>query len=45
MTLDDRQALFWLNLQKSYELRLAQQKIGKELNEILPRNSDEALAS
>ncbi len=38
-------AVFWLNLQKSYELRLAQQKIGKELSEILPRKSDMAFAS
>lgn len=38
-------AVFWLNLQKSYELRLAQKKIGKELNEIPPRNRDMARAS
>ena len=37
-------AVFWLNLQKSYELRLAQKKIGKELNEIPSRNRDMAQA-
>ena len=30
---------FWLNLQKSYELRLAQKAIGEGLNEILTRDS------
>ena len=35
---------FWLNLQKSYELRLAQKKIGKELNDIPSRNQDKAHA-
>ncbi len=38
-------ATFWLNLQKSYELRQARQKIGKELSEILPRNPDVVFAS
>ena len=33
-------AVFWLNLQKSYELRLAQRKIGKELNDIPSRSQD-----
>ena len=33
-------AVFWLNLQKSYELCLAQKKIGKELNDIPSRNQD-----
>lgn len=33
-------AVFWLNLQKSYELRLAQKKIGKELNQIPSRNHE-----
>ncbi len=33
-------AAFWLNLQKSYELRLAQKEIGKELNNISPRDQD-----
>ncbi|MFT7460174.1 MAG: addiction module HigA family antidote [Planctomycetota bacterium] len=31
-------AVFWLNLQKSYELRVAQKEIGKELNKIPTRN-------
>ena len=30
-------AVFWLNLQKSYELRLAQKKMGKVLNKIPTR--------
>ena len=30
-------AVFWLNLQKSYELRLAQKKMGKVLNKISTR--------
>ncbi len=30
-------AVFWLNLQKSYELRLAQNKLGKALNKIPTR--------
>ena len=38
-------AVFWLNLQKSYELRLAQKKIGKELNNIPSRNQDMVNAS
>ena len=38
-------AVFWLNLQKSYELRLAQKKIGKELNDIPSRNQDMVHAS
>ena len=33
-------AVFWLNLQKSYELRLAQKKIGNKLNKIPSRNQD-----
>jgi len=33
-------AVFWLNLQKSYELRLAQKEIGKELNKIPTRDHD-----
>ncbi len=31
-------AVFWLNLQKSYDLRLAQKQIGTELNKIPTRN-------
>ena len=31
-------AAFWLNLQKSYELRTAEQTIGKEINTIPTRN-------
>jgi addiction module HigA family antidote len=27
----------WLNLQKSYELRLAQQQVGKDIKKIIPR--------
>ena len=38
-------AVFWLNLQKSYELRLARKKIGKELNNIPSRNRDMAQTS
>lgn len=30
-------AVFWLNLQKSYELHLAQKKMGKALNKIPTR--------
>ena len=37
-------AVFWLNLQKSYELRLAQKKIGKELNKIPTRDHEIAHA-
>jgi len=37
-------AVFWLNLQKSYELRLAQKEIGKELNKIQTREHDKAHA-
>ena len=33
-------AVFWLNLQKSYELRRAQKKIGNELNKIPSRESE-----
>ena len=33
-------AVFWLNLQKSYELRLAQKEIGKELKKIPTRDHD-----
>ena len=33
-------AIFWLNLQKSYELRLAQKKIGNELNKIPSRDRE-----
>ena len=33
-------AVFWLNLQKSYELRLAQKKIGNELNKIPSRDRE-----
>ena len=33
-------AVFWINLQKSYELRLAQKEIGKELNKIPTRERD-----
>jgi len=33
-------AVFWLNLQKSYELRLAQKKIGKKLNTIPTREHE-----
>ena len=38
-------AVFWLNLQKSYELRLAQKKIGKALKEIPSRNHEMARAT
>ena len=38
-------AVFWLNLQKNYELRLAQKKIGKELSEIPSRDQDMVYAS
>ena len=38
-------AVFWLDLQKSYELRIAQKKIGRELNEIPSRKRDMARAS
>ena len=38
-------AVFWLNLQKSYELRLAQKKIGKALKEIPSRNHEMAQAT
>ena len=34
---------FWLNLQKSYELDEARQKIGDSLNEITPYNPDTPL--
>ena len=34
-------AAFWLNLQKSYELRLAENAIGKEIQAIPTRNRDE----
>lgn len=34
-------AEFWLNLQKSYELRVAQQQIGDELKTILRREQTE----
>lgn len=37
-------AVFWLNLQKSYELRLAQKEIGKELNKIPTRKHEQAHA-
>ncbi len=37
-------AVFWLNLQKSYELRLAQKVIGKELNKIPTREHEQARA-
>ncbi|EFO28788.1 addiction module antidote protein, HigA family [Roseibium sp. TrichSKD4] len=30
-------ALFWLNLQKSYELRCAEQAMGNDINQIQPR--------
>ena len=30
-------AMFWLNLQKNYELRCAEQKIGREIEQITPR--------
>ncbi len=33
-------AVFWLNLQKSYELRLAQKAIGKKLNAIPTRKHE-----
>ena len=33
-------ASFWLDLQKSYELRLAQSRIGKEIDKIETRNRD-----
>jgi antitoxin HigA-1 len=36
-------AEFWLNLQKLYELRLAQQEIGADV-EKLPRRSDHRLS-
>jgi addiction module HigA family antidote len=29
----------WLNLQKSYELRLAEQQVGKEIKKTIPRRS------
>ena len=35
-------AVFWLNLQKSYELRLAQKEIGKELKKIPTREHVQA---
>lgn len=34
-------AVFWLKLQKNYELRLAQKKIGKELNKIPTREHEQ----
>ena len=37
-------AVFWLNLQKSYELRVAQKEIGKELNKIPTRDHNTAHA-
>ncbi len=37
-------AAFWLNLQKSYELRTAQKEIGKELNNIPTRHRDSVRA-
>ena len=30
-------ALFWMNLQKSYELRSTEQKIGNDIDQIQPR--------
>lgn len=33
---------FWLNLQKSYELRLAENAIGKEIEAIPRRNAESA---
>lgn len=30
-------AELWMNLQKSYELRLAEQEVGKEINRLVPR--------
>lgn len=30
-------ALFWMNLQKSYELRSAEQEIGNDIDQIQPR--------
>ncbi|RLA46258.1 MAG: addiction module antidote protein, HigA family [Gammaproteobacteria bacterium] len=38
-------AAFWLNLQKSYELRLAQKDIGKELNKITTRKREQTHTS
>jgi len=38
-------AAFWLNLQKSYELRLAQKEIGKELNKITTREREQTHTS
>ena len=35
-------AVFWLNLQKSYELRLAEKKMGKTLNKIPTREQAHA---
>jgi plasmid maintenance system antidote protein VapI len=29
----------WLNLQKSYELRLAEQQIGEEIQKTIPRRA------
>lgn len=37
-------ASFWLNLQKSYDLKVAQRDIGKEIDHIQTRNREEALA-
>ncbi len=34
---------FWLNLQKLYELRLAEQKAGREINELPTLHSRETL--
>jgi addiction module HigA family antidote len=30
---------FWLNLQKNYELRLAERSVGKDINKIETRNN------
>lgn len=35
-------AAFWLNLQNSYELRMAEKAIGKEIQAIPTRNRDES---
>lgn len=35
-------AEFWLNLQKSYELRLAEQTVGKEITQTIQRRSNTA---
>src|SRR5215210_6789456 len=38
-------AELWLNLQKSYELRLAEQEVGQEIRSSIPQRSVEMTAS